>query len=109
MKPKEEVALKNVKTIWRKKERIEVPPESLWQTVTIYNKLRNCIVHHNALVGSYQVGGILQKYVEGHPLLHFTEIDGEMDDEIFFDKGFCEEAMDFFELFLERLDEPVDD
>jgi hypothetical protein len=92
-----------------KAERIEIPPESSWRTVIIYNKLRNCIVHHNALVGSYQVGGTLQKYVESSPLLHFTEIDGEMDDEIFFDKGFCEEAMDFFEMFLEKLDEQVDD
>jgi hypothetical protein len=88
---------------------IEIPSESSWKTIIIYNKLRNCIVHHNALVGSYQVGGILQKYVENHPLLCFTELDGEMDDEIYFDKGFCEEAMDFFEDFLDKLDEQVGD
>ncbi len=88
---------------------IEIPSESSWKTIIIYNKLRNCIIHHNALAGSYKVGDIIQKYVESHPLLSFPEVDGEMDNEIFFNRGFCEEAMDFFEQFLDNLQEQVVD
>jgi hypothetical protein len=101
--------LDKCKTYLKKAERIEIPSEEVWRTIFNYKKLRNCIIHHNAQVGSYQVGGTFRKYVDGNPLLKFSESDGEMDDEIFFDKGFCEEAMDFFEKFLERLGEPVDD
>ncbi|MBU2611496.1 MAG: hypothetical protein KJ606_11235 [Chloroflexi bacterium] len=50
-----------------------------------------------------------QKYAEGHPFLHFEEIDGEISDEIFFDRGFCEEAMNNFELFLASLKEQLND
>jgi hypothetical protein len=89
--------------------KINIPPDNLWRTITIYNKLRNCIVHHDARVISDQKGNALCNYVKDHPFLHFEEIDGEIIDEIFFDKGFCEEAMDNFEIFLAKLDDQLND
>jgi hypothetical protein len=85
--------------------KINILPESLWQTISNYNKLRNCIVHSEGFVDSDQKGDALRKFAKDHPFLYYEE----MDDQIYCEKGFTEEAIRNFGIFLANLEEQLKD
>ena len=111
------------KTYLTKVAKIKIPPEILWQKISTYNKLRNTIIHNNSIIDSSQRGEELRKFAKGHPLLYlyndiyednkelleYGEISPGVENfDLILEKGFCEEAIDDFDLFLTDLKEQIE-
>jgi len=79
------------------------PSNDLWDTMSIYNKLRNLIVHGDFSSKSYEYKmTTIRKFAESHPLLIYEDMDNDYG-MITLSKGFCEEAINDFEEFLKNL------
>jgi hypothetical protein len=78
------------------------PSSDLWDTMSVYNKLRNLIVHGEFSSKRYEYKmTAIRKFAKSHPLLEYEE-DGD-DGMLTLSKGFCEEAINDFEEFLHDL------
>ena len=76
----------------------EVPSGKVWQEILAYNKLRNCVVHNGSELEKCTHAKFLTSYVSHHPHLSIEE-----DGEVWFDRGFCEEALENFDIFVKEI------
>jgi hypothetical protein len=110
------------KTFLTKVVKIRLPDETPWQKMSNYNKLRNIIVHNRSQIDSSQRGNEILKFAKGNKSLYLLNDlyednkeqfeYGEMNDvidnyEIILEKGFCEEALDDFDLFINSLEDQM--
>jgi len=83
------------KTYLTKVVRIHFPSDAPeWQEIQNYRMLRNCIVHNQGKMEEGARGQKLREYIARQKNLSLYG------DEVYFDKGFCEEAFETIRKFL---------
>jgi hypothetical protein len=83
--------------------KINAPSTDLWDTMSVYNKIRNLIIHGEFSSKRYEYKmTTIRKFAESHPSLIYEDMDDDYG-MITLSKGFCEEAINDFEKFIHDL------
>jgi hypothetical protein len=94
-------------TYLTKVAKIKIQSEYLWHTISLYNILRNKIVYAEGCIDATEKEWkTFRDYTESNPLLTFEDCKDDSG-AIALERGFCKEALDNFEMFINELEKQL--